>query len=466
MKWGEVGHSLKAKLSLLITAVLVLAIVLVVIVLLRQQQESLTAEMTKRGRAIAENLAAGAKTSLLQRDDLTLAVLVKDAMKDSDITYVGITDENGQIRAHSDLNKIGETIERPAPLAPARYELTVTSYRAPRGGIIDFAVPLTFSRVRLGALYLGFSEESIVAAVRKARRQAAFVTLGMVSLGIAAAVGLATLLARPIFRLVGGTRAIAEGDFNVSLPVTSHDELGTLTLAFNQMAKSLREKEMIKRAFSRYVAREVVEEVLKDPEQLQLKGERREVTVLFCDVRGFTPMSERLTPEQVVSLLNDFYTLMIDLTFKHDGTLDKFLGDGVMAIFGAPIAHPDHALRAARAALAMQSGIERLSAARVAEGKEPIVIGIGVNAGEVVAGTVGTEDRMEYTVIGDNVNLASRLTSNAKPGQILISRRTLDLVRNTVEVRSLGGIHVKGKDGEIEAYELVGLREQGPGGRK
>src|SRR5215831_16486324 len=440
MKWGEVGHSLKAKLSLLITAVLVLAIVLVVIVLQRQQQESLTAEMTKRGRAIAENLAAGAKTSLLQRDDLTLTVLVKDAMKDGDIRYIIIADENGQIRAHSDLNKIGDQVERPAPLAPARDELTVTSYRSSRGGIIDFAVP-------------------------KARRQAALVTLGMVSLGIAAAVGLATLLARPIFRLVGGTRAIAEGDFSVSLPVTSHDELGTLTQAFNQMAKSLREKEMIKRAFSRYVARAVVEEVLKDPEQLQLKGERREVSVLFCDVRGFTPMSERLTPEQVVSLLNDFYTLMIDLTFKHDGTLDKFLGDGVMAIFGAPIAHPDHALRAARAALAMQSGIERLSAARVAEGKEPIVIGIGVNAGEVVAGTVGTENRMEYTVIGDNVNLASRLTSNAKPGQILISRRTLDLVRNTVEVRSLGGIHVKGKDGEIEAYELVGLRDQGPGGR-
>src|SRR5215813_9658850 len=303
------GQALKAKLSLLITAVLVLAIVLVVIVLQRQQQESLTAEMTKRGRAIAENLAAGAKTSLLQRDDLTLTVLVKDAMKDGDIRYIIIADENGQIRAHSDLNKIGDQVERPAPLAPARDELTVTSYRSSRGGIIDFAVPLTFSRVRLGALYLGFSEESIVAAVRKARRQAALVTLGMVSLGIAAAVGLATLLARPIFRLVGGTRAIAEGDFSVSLPVTSHDELGTLTQAFNQMARSLREKEMIKRAFSRYVAREVVEEVLKDPEQLQLKGERREVTVLFCDVRGFTPMSERLTPEQVVSLLNDFYTL-------------------------------------------------------------------------------------------------------------------------------------------------------------
>jgi adenylate cyclase len=466
-RWGELGHSLKAKLSLLITAVLVTAILLVVVVLLRQQQASLTVEMTKRGRAIAENLAAGAKTSLLQRDDLTLAVLVKDAMKDSDVAYVIITDETGQIRAHSDITKIGDAVERPAPLAPARDDITVTSYRTPaRGGIIDFAVPLTFSRVRLGALYLGFSEESIVAAVGKARRQAALVTLGMVSLGIAAAVGLATLLSRPIFRLVEGTRAIAGGELKISLPVTSHDELGTLTQAFNQMAKSLREKEMIKRAFSRYVAREVVEEVLKDPEQLQLKGERREVTTLFCDVRGFTPMSEKLTPEQVVSLLNDFYTLMIDLTFKHDGTLDKFLGDGVMAIFGAPIAYPDHALRAARAALAMQAGMERLSAARIAAGKEAIVIGIGVNAGEVVAGTVGTEDRMEYTVIGDNVNLASRLTSNAKPGQILISRRTLDLVRDAVEVRPLGSIHVKGKDEEVEAYELVGLKETPKGGKR
>jgi adenylate cyclase len=467
LKWGEVGHSLKAKLSLLITAVLVLAILLVVIVLLRQQQQSLTVEMTKRGRAIAENLAAGAKSSLLQRDDLTLSVLVKDAMKDSDVAYIIIADEKGQIRAHSDINKIGEDVERPAPLAPAGDQITVTNYHAAsRGGIIDFAVPLTFSRVRLGALYLGFSEESIVAAVGKARRQAGLVTLGMVSLGIAAAVGLATLLSRPIFRLVSGTRAIAGGDFTVSLPVTSHDELGTLTQSFNQMAKSLREKEMIKRAFSRYVAREVVEEVLKDPEQLQLKGERREVTVLFCDVRGFTPMSEKLTPEQVVSLLNDYYTLMIELTFKHDGTLDKFLGDGVMAIFGAPIAYADHALHACRAALAMQAGIARLSAARVADGKEPIVIGIGVNAGEVVAGTVGTEERMEYTVIGDNVNLASRLTSNANPGQILISRRTLDLAGDGVDVRPLGTIHVKGKEGEVEAFELIGLKGQATGRKR
>ena len=115
-------------------------------------------------------------------------------------------------------------------------------------------------------------------------------------------------------------------------------------------------------------------------------------------------------------LLNDFYTLMIETTFKHDGTLDKFLGDAVMAVFGAPIAHPDHSARAIRTALAMQEGIDGLNERRLRDGKEPIAVGIGVSAGEAVAGTVGTEDRMEYTVIGDSVNLAARLESNAKPG--------------------------------------------------
>ena len=149
-------------------------------------------------------------------------------------------------------------------------------------------------------------------------------------------------------RLAEGTRAVAEGNFQIHLPVTSRDEIGALTESFHQMAKNLREKEMIKRAFTRYVARQVVDEILKDPEKLVLKEERRDVTVLFCDMRGFTSMAERLSPEDVVGVLNDFYTLMVDTTAKNDGIVDKFLGDGVMAIFGAPIVHADHAARAVK----------------------------------------------------------------------------------------------------------------------
>jgi len=454
---AEIRVPLKVKLSLLITALVVLAVALVGLFLLRQQQQSLTAEMTKRGLTMAENFAAGAKTPLLTNDELTLGVLVTDAMKDPDVAYLIVADHDGRVLAHSDPRAVKSRVDRPKGLQALQDRLLIQTYKTPQGSIIDFAVPLVYSGVPVGALYLGFSEEAITTALETARNQALLITLIMVLAGLGGAVGLAALLSRPIFRLVQATGAVASGDFNIALPVASRDELGVLTDSFNRMARSLREKEMIKRAFTRYVAREVVEEILKDPERLVLSGERRQVTVLFCDVRGFTPLSERLSPEEVVLLLNDFYNLMIETTFQYDGTLDKFLGDAVMAVFGAPMAHPDHSARAIRTALTMREGITELNERRAREGKEPIEVGIGVSAGEAVAGTVGTEDRMEYTVIGDSVNLAARLESNAKPGQILISYRTYERVRDLVEARPLGRIHVKGKEEEVEVYEVVGL---------
>jgi len=452
---------LVVKLSLLITSLVALSVVLVGVFLLRQQQHSLTAEMTKRGLTIAQNFAASAKTPLLTSDDLTLGVLVKEAMKDPDVAYALVSDNDGRILAQSDPSPTQGAVVRAKNLQPVKDTLLIQTYGTSGRRIIDFAVPLVYSRVPVGALYLGFSQASIDVALARARNEAFYITVVMIALGIGGGVGLAALLSRPILRLVEGTRAIASGNFNVALPVQSRDEIGTLTESFNQMARSLREKEMIKRAFTRYVAREVVEEILKDPERLVLTGERREVTVLFCDVRGFTPLSERLSPEEVVALLNDFYTLMIETTFKHDGTLDKFMGDAVMAIFGAPIAHPDHSARAVLTALAMREGIQGLNRRRAEEGKEGVAIGIGVSAGEAVAGTVGTEDRMEYTVVGDSVNLAARLESNAKPGQILISHRTWENVKDVVDTRALGVIKVKGKEEQVSVYEVLGVAGQG-----
>jgi adenylate cyclase len=458
------GLSLKLKLSLFITALVIGAVGLVGVFLLRQAQETLTIEMVKRGRTIAENLAAGAKSSLLANDDLGLNVLVKDAMNDADVAYVLITDEDGTVRAHSDVALIGRPVVRPPGLERLGDGLQIQVYRAePHGIVVDFSLPLVFSQVRVGALYLGFSDRPIEAALARARNRALGITAAMVLVGLIGAVFLATMLSRPIFRLVEGTKAIAEGNFHVHVAVTSRDEIGFLTESFNRMARSLREKEMIKRAFTRYVAREVVEEILKDPEKIVLTGERREVTVVFCDIRGFTPMTERLSPDEVVALLNEFYNLMVETTFKYDGTLDKFLGDAVMAVFGAPMAYPDHATRAVRTALAMRAGVEALSARRRAAGKEPIAVGIGVSAGEAVAGTVGSEERMEYTVIGDSVNLAARLESNAKPGQILMSQRTYDKVRSLANVRALGPIKVKGKEEQVEVYELLGVNGGPPG---
>jgi adenylate cyclase len=450
--------SLKFKLSLLITSLVALAVLMVGLSLLRRQEQALTEAVTERGRVIAANLAAGGKSALATNDELALHIQVRDAMRLRDVAYVVFADEKGIVRAHSDVTAIGRTVIRPSLLkSPTTGQLLVQRYKRGDAEIIDISVPLVFSRTPLGTLYVGFGTGSISAAVNKARKEAGFITAVMVVVGLLGAVALATLLARPIHRLVEATDAVAQGDLGVSVPVTTRDELGVLTESFNRMARSLREKEMIKRAFSRYVAPEVVEEVLKDPEHAMLSGERREATVLFCDIRGFTSMSERLTPEQVVNLLNEFYTLMIETVSKHDGTLEKFLGDAVMAVFGAPIAHPDHAARAVLTALDMRAAVADLAKRRREQGLAPFEVGIGVSLGEVVAGTVGTEERMEYTVIGDSVNVASRLQDRAKAGSILLSRRTYDAVRDLVDAKALGALKVKGKEAEVEVYEVRGL---------
>ena len=449
---------LKVKLSLLITTLVALAVLLVSFSLLRRQEQALTEAVTRRGLSMAANLAAGGKSALATNDDLALNILIREALRDRDVAYVVFADEKGLVHAHSDVTLIGKPVVRPETLKPVGKELLVQKYRTSSDAeIIDISVPLVFSKTPLGTLYVGFATRPITAAVSQARNQAVVITAFMVVLGLAGAVALATLLARPIHRLMEATDAVAQGDFSVSVPVTTRDELGVLTESFNRMAKSLREKEMIKRAFTRYVAREVVAEVLKDPEHAMLTGERREVTVLFCDIRGFTSMTEHLSPEQVVKVLNEFYTLMIETVFKHDGTLDKFLGDAVMAVFGAPIRHPDHAARAVMTALDMRQAIADLGVRRRAARQGAFEVGIGVSLGEVVAGTVGTEERMEYTVIGDSVNIAAWLQDRAKPGSILLTRRTYEAVKDLVNAKSLGTMKVKGKKEGVEVYEVRGL---------
>jgi len=449
---------LKVKLSLLITTLVALAVLLVSFSLLRRQEQALTEAVTRRGLSMAANLAAGGKSALATNDDLALNILIREALRDRDVAYVVFADEKGLVHAHSDVTLIGKPVVRPETLKPVGKELLVQKYRTSSDAeIIDISVPLVFSKTPLGTLYVGFGTGAIAAAVRQARLQAVVITAFMVVLGLGGAVALATALARPIHRLMEATDAVAHGDFSVSVPVTTRDELGVLTGSFNRMAKSLREKEMIKRAFTRYVPREVVEEVLKDPEHPMLTGERRDATVLFCDIRGFTSMSERLTPVQVVSVLNEFYTLMIETVSKHGGTLNKFLGDAVMAVFGAPIAHPDHAARAVKTALDMRTAVAELGRRRRALGEDPFEVGIGVSLGEVVAGSVGTEERMEYTVIGDSVNIASRLQDRAKPGSILLTRPTYEAVKDLVDAKSLGAMKVKGKEEEVEVYEVRGL---------
>jgi adenylate cyclase len=248
------------------------------------------------------------------------------------------------------------------------------------------------------------------------------------------------------------------------LQVVSPMLAGVISLVLSLRVRVAAEEERaqrIRQTFEHYVSGQVVEEMLRHPERVKLGGERRDMTVLFSDIRGFTSISESLDPEALVSLLNAFFTPMTRLVLENGGTLDKYMGDALMAFFGAPVAHPDHAVRACRAALAMRAELVRLNSGWHRDGKLPphltLGIGIGINSGEMSVGNVGSEAVFGYTVIGDNVNLGSRIEGLNKDygSQILVSEFTARAAKEGFLFRELDSVRVKGKLKPVGIYELL-----------
>ncbi|MDR1873758.1 MAG: adenylate/guanylate cyclase domain-containing protein [Synergistaceae bacterium] len=223
-------------------------------------------------------------------------------------------------------------------------------------------------------------------------------------------------------------------------------------------AQTRADEARVRSTFGKYMAPNVLRKILDEGEDgLKLGGQRRTVTVLFVDIRGFTPLSESVPPEEIVQILNEYLNLVASCIHRHGGTLDKFIGDAAMAFWGAPYDVPDHTLAAVRAALAMReesAALERKLTLKYGRG---VRFGIGVNTGDAIIGNIGASFRMDYTAIGDTVNTAARLESNAAPGQILISRAAADnLPDKSVELNFLGGLKVKGKAEEVPVYEVIG----------
>jgi class 3 adenylate cyclase len=252
-----------------------------------------------------------------------------------------------------------------------------------------------------------------------------------------------------IFGAINGPKLIA---FN------NEDEL-LLTAIASQMDTAIfesLEKRKLRSAFERSVGPKIMEAVLASGKDF-LKGERSQVTVLFSDMRGFTSVAERTEAESLVTVMNEHLEAMTSIIMEHEGTLDKFVGDEVMALFGAPLPLEDHALRAVRTALEMQRAHKELMTRWEATGQEAVPIGIGINSGDMIVGQIGSYKFTDYTVIGDNVNIGARLCGVAKGHQILISEATYQLVRHAVKVNKLASIQVKGRVQPVQTYEVIGL---------
>lgn len=241
----------------------------------------------------------------------------------------------------------------------------------------------------------------------------------------------------------------------------------TITLIFASAAVTLerrvtsdRERRELRSAFSHYVSDSVVNEIMRKPEKLKLGGEKRTLTVLFSDVRGFTSIAEKMSPEKLVEVMNLYLTRMTEMVFQTEGVLDKYIGDAVMAFWNAPLDQPDHAFRAVKTALLMQDELKKMNQADVFSNGLKLKIGIGINTGEMIVGNMGSDTRFDYTVIGDNVNLASRVEGITKEYGvgILATESVMSKIKDQIVARRIDKVAVKGKKEPVMIYEVLGLK--------
>jgi len=406
---------------------------------------------------------ADADISLLGLEKLVAAVKIYQT------GYAFLISQNGRFLTHPDKTLIMR--ESMFSLAVARNdpELRRLGREMIRGGqgfvpVNDFIsghkswmfyTPLGSSGWTLGVI---FPEDELFANVNHLSQRLIIIGLiGLAFLGLVITV-LSRSITRPLRVLARSTAALGHGDFSVTVPETGAKEIRQLAHSFNELGEQLTDymekRDFIRDTFGRYVTQEVVKRLLESEDALAMGGETREVTLLICDLRGFTALTADMHPEQVIAFLNRYLSKMIEILLDHRAVIDEIMGDGILAFFGAPEPLEDHPARAVACALAMQGAMEEINAVNAAEGTPHLEMGVAVNTGTVVVGNIGSERRTKYSVVGADVNFASRIESYALGGQVLIGPSTFQLVREIIEVGESIPAEMKGIPEPATLYEV------------
>lgn len=320
----------------------------------------------------------------------------------------------------------------------------------------------------VSSLYVitSISEKFVFEAIDKTTYRIILFSLAVMFLAIIIIRFFSKSITRPIRTLVGATHEIEKGNFNLDIQSKNHDETGLLTDSVVSMGKGLAERENLITTFRKFTNPVIAERARKG--ELALGGETRTATIFFSDIRSFTAISEKLSAEQVVSFLNEYMTRMVDCVNKTGGVVDKFIGDAIMAVWGAPETGgtpASDAWAAVKTALMMRSALYEYNKGRGSADKPILKIGCGINTGNIVAGQIGSNDRMEYTVIGDAVNFASRTESLNKPfgTDILVTENTYNLVKDKIIAEEMPAVHVKGKTDAVKIFAVVNMKNiKGP----
>ena len=282
---------------------------------------------------------------------------------------------------------------------------------------------------------------------------AGILALGLILFGVAS-----SRMLRLLRNLTSAAEEVSYGNLEVTIPKKrSNDEVGRLANTFESMIGGLKQRDFIRDTFGRYISQEVVDELLSSPDGLKLGGELREVTFLVSDLRGFTALSSRTEPGEVIQIVNRYLEPMVDTITHYQGTVDEFQGDGILAFFGAPLASSNDPVRAVACAVAMQRALVGINAEQRRRGLPELHMGIGINTGEVIVGNIGSEKRTKYGALGTPINMAYRIESHTVSGQVLISASTYEQVKDVVRVGNTQELQFKGLDELIQVYEVNGL---------
>lgn len=328
-------------------------------------------------------------------------------------------------------------------------------------GLDDKDIQGAFAKTSFGLIVFSETQKSFILGPSKIAKQESFYWLGIIlSASFFLVFIFSTTITNPIEKLQKLTEEVAAGNFEVyaTNEITSNDEVGDLAIAFDNMTEGLRERDKIKNVMNKFHGSSVADTLMSS--ELEKTGARKDCVIYFSDIRGFTDFSERHEAEEVVEMLNEYFEIMVGIIIKNGGVVDKFIGDAIMAVWGAPTGQEDDPQRAIKACLEMRQGLVRFNEKRISEGKEPMKIGMGLHIGSVISGTIGSSERMEYTVIGDNVNMAARIEASTKAfgADVLLSHDIAEVVKENFIIKEAGRVEVKGKAEKLILHTLHGYR--------
>ena len=449
------------KLSFFITVLVVSCMTLLGVILIQQQTAQMQDQISEQGHTLVQLMAESAKEPLLAEDELALDTITSGFSNNGSVLGAAITSLEGEIITlggvlHEENNLL--TRKAVQQLVKSSVESSTWEWQPLTGQkpqtVMSFIQPVVFQNVTAGYALVTFSQAALTQTKRRAVQAITGATLMIIALSIAMAFAMGRRITQPIDKLVDASRAIGNGEYTFRFKERRKDELGLLMEAFNEMAEGMLERTQVKSALSRYVSPGVARQILSNLDNVALSGKRIEGSVLFADISGFTKISEQTRAEELVSMLNRYFSLITCACAMNNGIVDKYMGDGVMLVFGAPEADKDHAFHAISCALLIQKLIAHENKQREADGLFPVQFRIGINTGSMLAGNMGSHERMEYTVVGDTVNLASRLCGIANSSDIVISREMYarDDVTGKVLAGEFQSIRLRGISQPVNTY--------------